>query len=104
MIDGAERLMKNSSGRLVEIPLRISTLADLPQEYLREMASLIETKGLPDEVANRLKKEVPQHHARLTTRVQMLMNDFDPSFCPRSLGRRVQTERYKYIIFVPPTF
>ncbi len=104
MLDGVERPMTSSSGRLVEIPLRISTLADLPQEYLREMASLIETKGLPAEVANKLKNEVPQHYARLTTRVQMLMNDFDPRFCPRSVGRGAQTERYRNIIFVPPTF
>ncbi len=103
-VNRAEQPITAGSGRFIEIPLRISSLADLPQEYLKEMASLAETKGLPDEVANRLRKELPQNHARLTARVQTLMNDFDPAFCPRPAARRFQAERYYNIIFVPPTF
>jgi hypothetical protein len=103
-VNRTERPITAGSGRFIEIPLRIASLADIPQEYLKEMASLAETRGLPDEVANRLRTELPQNHARLTARVQTLMSDFDPAFCPGPTARRFQAERYHYIIFVPPTF
>jgi hypothetical protein len=67
--------------RGVEVLLRASTLADLPSEYLREMSALIEAKGLPDEVAQRLKKEVPGTYQKLTARISKLVSDFDPATC-----------------------
>ncbi len=65
----------------VEVLLRASTLADLPNEYLREMSALIEAKGLPDEVVQRLKNEVPGTYQKLTVRINKLVSDFDPNSC-----------------------
>lgn len=69
------------AGQGVEVLLRASTLADLPNEYLREMSALLQSKGLPDEVMNRLKKEVPGTYQTLTVRINKLVNEFDPKSC-----------------------
>lgn len=69
------------AGQGVEVLLRASTLADLPNEYLREMSALLQSKGLPDEVMNRLKKEVPGTHQMLTLRINKLVSEFDPKSC-----------------------
>jgi hypothetical protein len=69
----------------IELPLRFSTLADFPREYLKDMSALIETKGLPEELTGRLKAELPQNYAALTARVEKLMNAFElPSSCARA--------------------
>jgi len=92
----------------VEVLLRISTLSDLPNAYLKGMSALLEAKGLPDEVTQKLKKEVPRTHATLSTRVAALMRDFDPSACrgavraiKRPKGPRPATP---LPTIVPPTF
>ena len=72
---------QGGSGKGVEVSLRASTLADLPNEYLREMSALLQSKGLPDEVMNRLKKEVPGTYQTLTVRINKLVNEFDPKTC-----------------------
>jgi len=65
----------------IEVLLRISTLADLPNEYLKGMSALLQAKGLPDEVKQKLKKEVTGAHETLSARVDRLVSDFDPSAC-----------------------
>lgn len=70
-----------SAGQGVEVLLRASTLADLPNEYLREMSALLQSKGLPDEVMNRLKREIPGTYQTLTVRINKLVNEFDPKTC-----------------------
>jgi hypothetical protein len=70
-----------AGGKGVEVLLRASTLADLPNEYLREMSALLQSKGLPDEVMNRLKKEVPGTYQTLTMRINKLVSEFDPKTC-----------------------
>jgi hypothetical protein len=70
---------KPASGQGVEVLLRASTLADLPNEYLREMSALIQSKGLPDEIVQRLKKEIPGTYQVLTARIGKLVSDFDPN-------------------------
>jgi hypothetical protein len=72
---------KPEGGKGVEVLLRASTLADLPNEYLREMSALLQSKGLPDEVMNRLKKEIPGTYQTLTVRINKLVNEFDPTAC-----------------------
>ena len=72
---------QGGSAKGVEVSLRASTLADLPNEYLREMSALLQSKGLPDEVMNRLKKEVPGTYQTLTVRINRLVNEFDPNSC-----------------------
>jgi len=42
---------------------------------------LLQSKGLPDEVMNRLKKEVPGTYQTLTVRINKLVNEFDPNSC-----------------------
>lgn len=102
--EGASR-SKPSSEQGVEVLLRASTLADLPNEYLREMSALIQAKGLPDEVVQRLKKEVPGTYQKLTVRINKLVSDFDPGTCgrvarqakpaapPRAQAARAETPR-----------
>lgn len=92
-----------------EVPLRVSAVADLPNEYLKEMSALLETKGLPPETAEKLKKDLPETYERLVARVDKLVNDFHPSVCPRVVAQR-KRERVRSAIlalprsFVPPTF
>jgi hypothetical protein len=69
------------AGQGVEVLLRASTLADLPNEYLREMSALLQSKGLPDEVMQRLRKEIPGIYQTLTVRINKLVNEFDPKSC-----------------------
>jgi len=90
-----------------EVPLRVSAVADLPNEYLKEMSALLETKGLPEETAEKLKREVPETYQRLAARVDKLVNDFHPSVCPRAVVQR-KKERVRQAAvlrsLMPPTF
>lgn len=72
---------QGGSAKGVEVSLRASTLADLPNEYLREMSALLQSKGLPDEVMNRLKREIPGTYQTLTVRINRLVSEFDPKNC-----------------------
>ena len=85
-----------------ELPLRFSTLADFPREYLKDMSALIETRGLPEELSTRLRGELPQNYAALTERVEKLMNAFEVRTCPRYVRR--DSDGPHHAIFVPPTY
>jgi len=80
-VEGTGRSTRPTSEQGVEVLLRASTLADLPNEYLREMSALLQAKGLPDEIMQRLKKEVPGTYQTLTARINKLVSDFDPGTC-----------------------
>ena len=92
------------SGPSFDIPLRVSAVADVPKEYLKEMTAFIETKGLPDEVVNKLRKALPQDYERLAIRIERLMNSFDPEACAKQRRDWLRADRPRYPIFVPPTF
>ncbi len=79
-IVGSTRLVSDQG---VEMMLRVSTLSELPNEYLKEMSALLQAKGLPDEIVQKLRKEVPATYEALTLRVGKLVNDFDVSSCGR---------------------
>jgi hypothetical protein len=85
-----------------ELPLRFSTLADFPREYLKDMSALIETRGLPEELTSRLRAELPENYAALTARVEKLMNAFQLQTCSRYVRR--DGEGPYHAIFVPPTY
>jgi hypothetical protein len=88
-----------------EIPLRISTIADLPNEYLKDMVALLDTKGLPAEIADKLKKETPGNYEKLTARVDRLISEFNPAVCAMLARQKKALETdWSAIIFVPPTF
>jgi len=96
---------KASPENSFEIPLRVSTIADLPNEYLKDMVALLETKGLPAEILEKLKKEIPGNYEKLTARVDKLVNDFDPAVCARlARQKKPRDTEWSAIIFVPPTF
>jgi len=80
-VEGTGRSTRPTSEQGVEVLLRASTLADLPNEYLREMSALLQAKGLPDEIMQRLKKEVPGTYQTLTARINKLVSEFDPGTC-----------------------
>lgn len=86
-----------------DIPLRISTLADFPNEYLREMSGLLDGRGLPEETVQKLSKEVPETYQKLGVRVERLMSEFNPAACPRA-HRHTNRERIlgsSTMIFAP---
>jgi len=96
--DGTARLLQ---GNRVEIPLRISTLTAFPNEYLKDVSALLETKGLPEEMAQKLKREVPETYEKLTARVGRLVNAYDPRACSRFVQWRPERSAN---IFIPPTY
>lgn len=89
-IVGSTRLVSDQG---VEVLLRVSTLSDLPNEYLKEMSALLQAKGLPDEIMQKLKKEVPATYEALTARVSKLVNDFDPISCGRLEAKRPESPK-----------
>ena len=95
----------DSSGRApgssFDVPLRVSPVASFPNEYLKDMTALVETKGIPAELAQKLRREMAGNYERLASRVQSMINRFNPGQCawPRPYERR-RAET----IFVPPTF
>jgi hypothetical protein len=95
---------QSSEAATFDIPVRFSTLADLPNEYLKERVALVETKGLPDEVAKKLRKEIPEAYEKLSARVLNLMNTFDPWSCRRPVRARWGSEKDAWIPFIAPTF
>lgn len=100
--NGSARI--SGAGDRFEIPLRIAGLVDLPNEYLKDMAALMESKSLPEELAKKLKKELPETYEKLTSRVSNLLNSFDPRSCSRMPRQREFLDRERLILFVPPTF
>ncbi len=95
---------QSSEAGTFDIPLRFSRLADLPNEYLKERVALVETKGLPDEVAKKLRKEIPEAYEKLSARVLSLMNTFEPLSCRRPVKARWGSEKDTWIPFIAPTF
>ena len=80
------------------IPLRVSSLTGFPNEYLKESAALLDTRGLPNDLALRLQSDVAATYDKLNSRIQELVDGYDPRACPGSSFREA------IFIFVPPTF
>ncbi len=91
-VEGTGRSTRPTSEQGVEVLLRASTLADLPNEYLREMSALLQAKGLPDEIMQRLKNEVPGTYQTLTARITKLVSDFDAETCGRSARKTTPSQ------------
>jgi hypothetical protein len=88
----------------IELPLRVSTVSNFPNEYLKDMTTFLQTKGLPEEVEKKLRGELAGNYDKLYARVQALLNSFDPRNCtappasqPPPPMRLLQSE----IIYVP---
>ena len=81
--------------------MRASPVAQFPNEYLKDMTALVETKGIPAELAQKLRREMAGNYERLSSRVHGLMSHFNPGQCawPGPYERR-RAET----IFIPPTF
>ena len=97
---------KLASEKNIEALLRVSTLADFPNEYLKGMSALLQAKGLPDEVVRKLKKEIPSTYDLLTARVNRLVSDFDPSNCggvarETKLPRDSRPDRAARMLLIP---
>ncbi len=90
--------VKTTSQDAFAIPLRISSLTGFPNEYLRESAALLDTRGMPTDPAQRLNADIAATYNRLNTRIHELVDDYDPRACPDPSFREA------IFIFVPPTF
>lgn len=83
-----------------ELPLRVSTVANVPNEYLKDMTSLRDAPGMPPELAEKLRREIPANYEKLSARVRVLIGEFDPRSCYR---RGLQPRRWSEIIDLPVT-
>lgn len=81
-----------------DLPLRVSTVANVPNEYLKDMTSLSEAPGMPPEMAEKLRREIPANYEKLSVRVRLLIGEFDPRGCYR---RGLQPRRWSDIIDLP---
>lgn len=97
-------MLISGSAEKINIPMRIMPLAELPNEYLKDIAVLLEAKNLPGELVVKLQSDLPKTYDRLSAAVQRLLNEFDPKNCPST--RKPREDRYvgTVILFVPPTF
>lgn len=80
------------------LPLRVSTVANLPNEYLKDMTTLAEARGMPPEMADRLRHEMPANYEKLSARVRYLIGEYHPRNCQR---HAVQHKRWSEIIDLP---
>ncbi|HYL88428.1 MAG TPA: hypothetical protein VEU32_06635 [Burkholderiales bacterium] len=88
--------VKPTSPGAFAIPLRVSSLTAFPKEYLRD--ALLDTRGLPDDLAKKLQGDAAATYEKLNARIQALVDGYDPRGCPeRGLGEA-------WFIFIPPTF
>jgi hypothetical protein len=97
---GTPPVMTNS----FELSLRVASLSELPNEYLKGSVGLMNSRSLPEEVNARLKKEIPETRKRLEDRVAILLNGFDARNCPARGSREISRERGLLFIFVAPTY
>jgi hypothetical protein len=81
-----------------ELPLRVSSVANLPNEYLKEMTSLSDSPGMPPEMAAKLRRDIPANYEKLSARVRVLIGEFDPRSCYR---RGLLQRRWSDIIDLP---
>jgi hypothetical protein len=81
-----------------ELPLRVSTVANVPNEYLKDMTALAEAPGMPREMAERLRREIPGNYDKLSARVRLLIGEFDPRGCYR---QTMHQRRWSDIIDLP---
>jgi hypothetical protein len=76
-------------GREPELPMRVSTVANFPNEYLRDITTLTTRPGVPPEVAEELRRNIKPNYEKLSARVRYLIADYDPRTCPTAQpGRR----------------
>lgn len=90
--------VKAASPGAFAIPLRVSSLTGFPNEYLRESVALLDTRGMPNELVLKLQSNLTANYDKLNSRIQALVDDYDPRACPGSSFREA------IFIFVPPTF
>ena len=90
--------VKATSPGAFAVPLRVSSLTGFPNEYLKESAALLDTRGLPNDLALKLQGEVAATYDKLNSRIRQLVDGYDPRTCPGSSFREA------IFIFVPPTF
>jgi hypothetical protein len=83
-----------------ELPLRVSTVANVPNEYLKDMTLLSEAPGMPAGMAEKLRREIPANYDKLSARVRLLIGEYDPRHCSR---RAQQHRRWSDIIDLPVT-
>jgi hypothetical protein len=84
----------------LDLPLRVSTVSNFPNEYLRDITALAQTPGVPPEVAEKLKREIQPNYEKLSGRVRLLIAEFDPRGCTRTSVART---RWNSIIDIPVT-
>ena len=84
----------------LDLPLRVSTVANFPNEYLRDITTLAQTPGLPPAVAAKLQGEIQPNYDKLSGRVRLLIGEFDPRNCLRESTVRA---RWNTIIDIPVT-
>jgi len=80
------------------LPLRVSTVANLPNEYLKDMTTLAEAPGMPPQMAERLRREMPANYDKLSARVRYLIGDYNPRNCQR---QTLPSKRWSEIIDLP---
>ena len=81
-----------------DLPLRVSTVANLPNEYLKDMTTLAEAPGMPPEMADRLRRDMPANYDKLSARVRYLIGEYNPRNCQR---QALQYKRWSEIIDLP---
>jgi hypothetical protein len=90
--------VKAASQSAFAIPLRVTSLTGFPNEYLRESAALLDTRGMPNDLALKLQGNVAATYEKLNSRIRELVDSYDPRACPQPGLREA------IFIFVPPTF
>lgn len=84
----------------LDLPLRVSSVANFPNEYLRDITTLAQTPGIPPAVAAKLQSEIQPNYDKLSGRVRLLISEFDPRNCTREATVRT---RWNSIIDIPVT-
>jgi hypothetical protein len=97
---GEGRPVSQHAGSGLDLPLRVSTVANFPNEYLRDITSLAQTPGIPPAVAAKLQSEIQPNYDKLSGRVRLLIGEFDPRNCTRETMVRT---RWNSIIDIPVT-
>jgi hypothetical protein len=82
----------------LDLPLRVSTVANFPNEYLRDITTLAQTPGIPPAVAEKLQRDIQPNYDKISGRVRLLISEFDLSDCRRE--GMVRT-RWNAIIDIP---
>jgi hypothetical protein len=94
------RPVSQRAGSGLDLPLRVSTVANFPNEYLRDITALAQTPGVPSALAEKLQLEIQPNYEKLSARVRLLIGEFDPRSCTRETVVRT---RWNSIIDIPVT-